>query len=655
MKLEGRNLQPNTRGDDLRRLQQELNQLGFTLGVNNFFDSMTLLAVEQFQKKHGLNVNGIVDKETAQRINAEVDALTLPPFIVKGQVHQTDGDPANGILISAFDVDLCNQQLLGQTQTDRKGFYQIQYSAEQFSKLEKGKADLVVKVLSTSDVVLVASPISFNAPAVAEIDLTIPAQALPPLPLFDKIRRDLAPLLEDLRAEDLEENQEHQDLTFLSSETGFTKDTLARFVLAHKLVQQGIQAEFWFVLLGSSFYEYTEERSLAEQLAAILEALPSLNAIAVRKALIRGFNEKEIAETFQGNVTEWIDAFLTLVARREVTATHKVTFVKAVLEDARIQSTEKQIKFARHRDFRREVKAVQRVFKLAPTSDIAAEYFGIGSNVEPTDPNEKTLILDAVPDEQQEIWGEVENADLLETYSSDINDIIDRSVCNVRHFLQKTGLEYAELLALLDLKFINQAGDIFIQRLDISCDTDKEVIQGLGAMKLDRIHRFLRLCRKLKTWTMWELDLVIRHPRIGNGVLNEAFLVNLFYFSELKKKLGGKTTLEQVCALFNNLNTETHFTKRHEKREEGFYPSLFLNKRLINSLDLGFQLEPVTNNLPIGNHYRAPPSCPSNIGAARNRGGCEKSRSNLRSFKCHSWDYVNPALLEVLETKNRPN
>jgi hypothetical protein len=347
MKLGGRNLQINMRGDDVRRLQTELNQLGFSLGVNGFFDSMTYLAVRQFQQEHGLEINGIVDEETARRVNAEVDALTAPPFIVKGQVHQADGNPADGVLISAFDVDLCNQQLLGQTQTDRKGFYQIHYSAEQFSKREKGKADLVVKVLSTNDVVLVASPISFNSPALAEIDLTIPAKVLRPLPLFDKIRRELAPLLANLRAEDLEENQEHQDLTFLSGETGFTKDTLARFVLAHKLVQQGIQAEFWFVWLGSSFYEYTEEQSLAEQLAAILEAIPSLNAIAVRKALTRGFNEKEIAETFQANVTEWIDAFLTLVARREVTATHKVTFVKAVLEDARIQSTEKQIKFAR--------------------------------------------------------------------------------------------------------------------------------------------------------------------------------------------------------------------------------------------------------------------------------------------------------------------
>ena len=45
---------------------------------------------------------------------------------------------------------------------------------------------------------------------------------------------------------------------------------------------------------------------------------------------------------------------------------------------------------------------------------------------------------------------------------------------------------------------------------------------------------------------MWELDLVIRHPRIGNGALDEPFLINLFYFSEVRNRLGGKTTVEQT-------------------------------------------------------------------------------------------------------------
>ena len=212
--------------------------------------------------------------------------------------------------------------------------------------------------------------------------------------------------------------------------------------------------------------------------------------------------------------------------------------------------------------------------------EIAAEYFGISAD--PTAAfDEKRLILvaDATVAGQQAVWGET-GADWLD------------AVGNVKNFLQKTGLEYNELLALLDLKFINPAGDIAIQHLDASCDTDKKVIQVLDAAKLDRIHRFLRLWRKLDGWKMWELDLVVRHPRIGNGALDEPFLIQLFYFSRLRNRLGQKTTVEQACALFGDLNTETHFTRLHEKRQDALYQNLFLNKRLIQPLDPAFQLDP---------------------------------------------------------------
>ncbi|MBI2998767.1 MAG: hypothetical protein HYY46_10020, partial [Deltaproteobacteria bacterium] len=233
-----------------------------------------------------------------------------------------------------------------------------------------------------------------------------------------------------------------------------------------------------------------------------------------------------------------------------------------------------------------------------PTAgEIAAEYFGISAD--PTAAfDEKRLILTADSANQHQFWGEPDNPTLI------------ANVGKVNVFLQKTGLEYQQLLVLLDLKFINPAGDITIQHLDASCDTDKKVIQNLDAPKLDRIHRFLRLWRKLKGWKMWELDLAIRHPRIGNGVLDEPFLINLFYFGQLRNRLGGKTTVEQVCALFGNLNIETRFTKLHEKREDALYQSLFLNKRLIHPLDPAFQLDPGTGDLPAGETITDPDHLP---------------------------------------------
>ena len=1062
--------------------------------------------------------------------NAPADAtldlqVSTGMFRVFGRVAKQDGSAVSGLKVVVVDRDLRKEEALGTAVTDAQGCYEILYGREQFARAEKDRADLVVKALVADGSLLVASPISFNAAPVTEINLNFPSDIQRPLSLFEKIGRELPPLLDGVRVEDLEEDKEHQDLSFLAGETGFEKRDLARFALAHRLARQGIQPEFWFALLDGSFYQFTENRCLKEQLSAILDSLSSLDTAAVGKSLTRSISQNEIPEAFREQVAGWVEAFLIFAASRSVSAAAGSTFVKSALEHANIKSAKKQRTFARlfneHKaltpevlaalendpsfrekdiadlhasfrlaeltrgdfsvvkmlkeefgvrqpeqirtlakksevewvnlvkakhaagaiklpievgeitgqikfpaaeiygktlerqfreafpttafagglaralqnggahglrraqemgrfleshetfellntpvddflknntrpdfrtlaeedDFRLELKAVQRVFKLVPTfeatnamladgvhsaqmayrmgesefvrryaerpgftaesaqlawsraadthaavltlvadlkalegrgqffalknnsdalanfpnwnnlfqggdlcecehcrsvlgpaayfadmlmflkdrtskkpkpdsqdhyfvkdllfnrrpdlgflelncdnaltqlpyidvvcevlenavdatrendlelvipavpagdlytilkkaftdaladpindgkekielggnlsysvldpadpdqggvlhsddvtylikkkdastffaeilrntkagaaelraypqyvnsmayeklrqakyplglpfdlfseevraafqktnlqrwdlmrtlrgtaapnnptaGEIAAEYFGISADASAAF-DEKRLILVADPTAtgQQTVWGETGNADWLTPAAA--GEAVKNSLCNVKYFLQKTGLEYNQLLALLDLEFINPASDITVHHLDPSCDTEKKVILALTTKKMDRIHRFLRLWRKLKGWKMWELDLVIRQPgvgdpapaggkRLGAWLLNEKFLVNLFYFSQLRNRLGGKTTIEQVCALFGDLNTKTIFTKLHEKREEALYQNLFLNRRLINPLDPAFQLDPATDDLPHG-------------------------------------------------------
>ena len=179
------------------------------------------------------------------------------------------------------------------------------------------------------------------------MDVTIPAEVAAPPALFEKIGRMLALLLDGLKLNALEEDKEHQDLSFLSGETGLGQSVIARFVMAHKLAQQGLEPEFWFALLGGSFFEFAENQSLKEQLAAILDALPSLDAAAVRKALTRGFNQKEIPQSLPGKTADWIEAFLKFVATRSVSGSPRPTFVKLALEHAGIKDAKKQETFAR--------------------------------------------------------------------------------------------------------------------------------------------------------------------------------------------------------------------------------------------------------------------------------------------------------------------
>jgi hypothetical protein len=1019
-------------------------------------------------------------RNSALALNASVDNS----FIVKGRVHGLDSSRLPNVTIQAFDRDLRSEEKLGEVQINN-GHYEIRYAAEQFLSAEKDSADLVVKALAANGSLLVASPVVFNAPPLAEIDLTIPADALQPATLFGKIGQSLEPPLKGLKIEELEEDDKHQDLSFLAGETGFEKSVLARFVLADKLGQQAIQPEFWFGLLGGSFFKYAEDQSLEAQLAAILNSISSLDATAARKAIAVSFKLKEIPEILKEKAPVWVEEFLEFTAGRMVIDSDEPTFVKSALSHAGIEAIEKQKTFARlfnqyrtitpelietlredgafndveiadlrvtfqlsnltradfsvvkmikdefdirrpeeiralaklsqdewvklvrkkhdagairipfeamkiagqrqsfderfeaevfgktlerrfreafptaafaggleralnnggahglrhakalkdflesheefellntpvdefmnngvdkgfwdledNEEFQLEIKAAQRVFKLAPTfeatdalladglhsaqqiyqtgesefvrrygdrpgftpeiaqlawnraadthaavltivadlkaleadglplaltsgndlssfpnwdnlfqtgdfcdcdhcrsvlgpaayfadllmflgkrnsvtagqsvkdvlfkrrpdlgflelncdnalttlpyidvvcevledvvaagandieiglanmpgepeaakaavaaafeakeislgadfslsqvgttdlwvvhgqavtyllkrnplsinyfaevlrntkadaaelraypqyvnpkayeelrqarypfalpfdlfaeeawaafqkigvrrwelmqvlrgtaapnnptdGEIAAEYFGISVGVPPSTGEAQIILNAALTNTAQQIfWGEA---------------AIPGNLTNVKVFLRKAGLEFNELLALLDLKFINPAGDIFVDRPDPSCDTDKMLLQNLDAAKLDRIHRFLRLWRKLNGWKMWELDLVIHV--IGAGQLTEDFLVQLMRFVEVKKSLGAGVTMEQTASLFGNLNIVTRFTGLHEKREDALYQNLFLNKKFINPLDPAFEIDPATNDLKTG-------------------------------------------------------
>jgi hypothetical protein len=1024
--------------------------------------------------------------------------VTTQLFEVKGTIRLANSSPARGIKVSAFDRDLRAEQLLGQSETDAAGFYYIQYSAGTFAKSETGSADLVVKAFALDGSVLAASAVLFNAPRSAVIDVTISAQVWQSPTLFETVGQAVKPLLDGLSLQELREDTHHQDLSFLSGETGLDKTVLARFVLAQRLAQPSLPAEFWFVLLGGALFQFAEGRSLVDQLSTFLASLPSLDSAAVRKALNRGFNSQEIPMTFQVQTCSWIEAFAKFVTNNSVSEKTAPSFLQSALDAAGIRTAAKReaaarlfnesmgltsevvsrleqagsfskkeiadlrtsfqladlthadfavvqmvknhfdvrspekipvlatypeadwvrlVKaqhdagklalpfeivdinkgasapaaeiygktlakqfretfptmafagglrramqnggsrglrhapvlndfLARHNgfellttpiddflkthpvtsdissngDFRLELKAIQRVFKLAPTfeatdalladnlhsaqqiyrlgetefvrryagtadftaenarqvwnraadthaavltivadlksldaeavpqvlkhgtealsmfpkwdnlfqtgdicacedcrsilspaayfadalkflndrmsatpgvtvkdilfarrpdlgylelncpnafttlpyvdvvcevlegavagdandvelpgfttmsadpvaaknavaaalatqqinmgadfsliqvkttdptrwvahgedatfllikkttnffarllpntkagaeqlraypqyvnpkaylqlrqarfpfalpfdifaeevraafqkcnlqrwslmrtfrgtsspnnptdGDVAAECFGISADPAAAfDENRLILIADTTAAGQQTVWGEAGNNDWLAVVTSPGDPKLPDTLANVQKFLQKAGLEYEELLAVLDLKYVNPAGDIAVQHLDASCDTDKKVLTDLDPAKLDRIHRFLRLWRKLRGWKMWELDLVLRHPRIGNGTLDEAFLIRLFDFNEVRQTLGGRATVEQVCAVVGNLNTEPRFTGLYEKREGALYQNLFLNKRLIHPLDPAFQIDSGTGDLPPG-------------------------------------------------------
>lgn len=205
--------------------------------------------------------------------------------------------------------------------------------------------------------------------------------------------------------------------------------------------------------------------------------------------------------------------------------------------------------------------------------DIAAEYFCIAKD-------EQSIIFSADAPNQFVYWGEPDNATAIS------------EIAKVNIFLQKTGLEYNDLLKLLSLRFINDpAGSIQIVHLDSSCDTSQKRIQVVDDQVLDRLHRFLRLWQKLG-WQMWEVDLVINNPLIGNGTIDDNFIKRLKPFAELKAKFSN-LTIEQLCGFFDDLNTTPKFSESFKNPEPSLYEHLFLSKRLGQQIDPDFEVSAV--------------------------------------------------------------
>ena len=195
-------------------------------------------------------------------------------------------------------------------------------------------------------------------------------------------------------------------------------------------------------------------------------------------------------------------------------------------------------------------------------ADITAEALGIGAEEHP-------IIVGAVIAAHQnawEFWGLQENNNhLINPRKPDDAVTIDGTWIEVlKHvpvFLQRAGIEYRELLQLIDSRFVrgNVAVDVADEQQDgvVRCDTANFVISGLNnnvasAAVLSRAQRFLRLWRKAGC-AMWELDKVISSPRIGGGRVDDALLGNLACMLELAKRVS--LPLDEMLAWWDNIES----------------------------------------------------------------------------------------------------
>ncbi|MCI0723916.1 MAG: peptidoglycan-binding protein, partial [Acidobacteria bacterium] len=273
MELHGRNLSVEMQGEDIRLLQSELQQLGYNLPSKEteeaLFGEATYEAVRDFQRTRGLPVTGVVDEHTARVINAAVDARPPEQFVISGRVTHQDGNPLIGLIVRAFDRDLRDEQPLGEEAvTSKRGAYEITYTAGQFSRAEKRRADLLVRVYSPEGALLAESGIKFNAGKQETINLVVTPQ-VQPLSEYEQLLADVTPILQDVPLAELT----GEDIAFVANESGIDEGRIQFLVKSAQLARETN-------LPTEAFYGWARQDLLLD-----LEALLDQDETALRQAL----------------------------------------------------------------------------------------------------------------------------------------------------------------------------------------------------------------------------------------------------------------------------------------------------------------------------------------------------------------------------------
>lgn len=172
---------------------------------------------------------------------------------VLGKITDASGRPLANLKVEIYDVDMREWQPLADTFTNREGKYELHWSHEQLSGRGKKTADIAVKVFTKEkNTELFKSSmdeVRFNASEREEINITI-RQALPKEVIeFDYLVKEVSFLAGKVAIADLQENNEHRDVTFLSKELEVPADKIEHLIVAHRLHQlSNIEAAFFYAL-----------------------------------------------------------------------------------------------------------------------------------------------------------------------------------------------------------------------------------------------------------------------------------------------------------------------------------------------------------------------------------------------------------------------
>ena len=222
--------------DDLAAIREKLE----VEAIENIYGGATTELVRLFQIQIGLgsDLRGVVEERTARVMNEllrQLGAFDRAPgeedYTVSGVVHSNQGVALVGYAVEAEVIGLRQNISVGKAVTGRSGEYMITYK----NPLDTDP-DIEVKAYDLKQRSSVGSSgIKYNATPVERLDVIIGSERIIDESEFSRLVSDIGEQLNDVRLTDLKEDEENQDITYLSNKTGWDGRITAMAVSAHQL------------------------------------------------------------------------------------------------------------------------------------------------------------------------------------------------------------------------------------------------------------------------------------------------------------------------------------------------------------------------------------------------------------------------------------
>jgi hypothetical protein len=155
--------------------------------------------------------------------------------LVFGRVTDSINRYLPNLLVQAFDRDMRDEELLGESITDKDGKYEITWLHSQLSGRGRKEADILVKVFTQKNKTLLFAAdidaVRFNASPREEINITIATAIQPEVVEYDYILKEVSFLANKVAITDLQETDQHRDITFLAKEMEIPSEKVAHLVV----------------------------------------------------------------------------------------------------------------------------------------------------------------------------------------------------------------------------------------------------------------------------------------------------------------------------------------------------------------------------------------------------------------------------------------